>query len=327
MKIFKTTPQVDFMGIRNIAVGLSAVLLLISVGGLLVKGLTYGLDFRGGVLIQIKFQQAPQLETVREAFQRRIPTGVGITTFGEAEDNEVIVTFSEGAIGDQYQRITNLVNEILSQSFTGFEIRRVETVGPKAGATLKSKATEAALFALIGILVYIGFRFRIQYGFAAVLALFHDVLITLGFFVFLEKEFTLTIVAAVLTIIGYSLNDTIVVFDRIRENVARFPRKPIAEVINVSINESLSRTILTSLTTFLVVLVMWLLGGEIIHDFCLAMMFGLVVGTYSSIFIASPVVLLFAPENIERNPLFNAIYQWTRRTKSRILGTAKSRAK
>ncbi|MBU2515359.1 protein translocase subunit SecF [bacterium] len=304
MRIFKTTPNWNFLGRKKIALAISTVFLLASLGGLIAKGLTYGIDFRGGTLIQIKFLEKPQLESIRELFQDEIKTAVNITTFGQAEDNEVIVTLSLDAIKGRAGQLTDMISKILEKRFQSFDIRRVETVGPKVGDQLKTKAIQAAFFVLIGILAYIGFRFKVRYGVAAVVALFHDVLITLGIFVFLEKEFTLTIVAAVLTIIGYSLNDTIVVFDRVRENVARFPKRPMEEVINISVNESLSRTILTSVTTFLVVFALYTLGGEIIHDFCFAMLIGLLVGTYSSVFVASPVVLYFDPASLARNKTY-----------------------
>lgn len=288
---------------------ISSVLILISVGGLLVKGLTYGIDFRGGTLIQIQFQEEPDLATIRELFQQKLTSSVNITTFGEKADNEVIVTLSEESIRNRYEELAELVHVILSDRFDNFTIRRVETVGPKVGDQLRTKAVQAAFYALIGILIYIGIRFKPRYGVAAVVALFHDVLFALGVFVFMEKEFTLTIVAAVLTIIGYSLNDTIVVFDRIRENVARFPKRPLQEVINLSINESLSRTILTSVTTFLVVSALFVLGGDIIHDFSFAMLIGLVVGTYSSVFVASPVALYLDPENFSKTQVYKRLMQ------------------
>ncbi|MCP4749309.1 MAG: protein translocase subunit SecF [Proteobacteria bacterium] len=299
MKIFKTTPQWDIMGKKKIAFVISSMLLLASLVGLGVKGLTYGIDFKGGTLIQIKFQEEPPLARIRELFQRKLTTTVNITTFGEKEDNEVIVTLAQESIKGGTEELTHLVDDTLRGEFPGIDIRRVETVGRKVGGEFRTKAVQAAFFVLIGILIYIGIRFKVRYGIAAVVALFHDVLITVGVFVYLEKEFTLTILAALLTIIGYSLNDTIVVFDRIRENVARFPKRPLVEVINLSVNESLSRTILTSVTTFLVVFTLFMLGGDIIKDFSFAMLIGLVIGTYSSVFVASPVVLYFDPANFK----------------------------
>ncbi len=304
MKIFKTTPQYKILEKKKIAFVISSILLIASIAGLFTKGLTLGIDFKGGTLIQVQFSEEPELKTIRSLFQKEVSTAVNITTFGEKEENEVIITLSKKAIKDKSVELTELIHRILKQEFSGFDVRRIETVGKKVGDELKTSGIEAALFALIGILVYIGFRFKMRYGIAAVVALFHDVLIIMGIFVFFEREFTLTILAAIMTIIGYSLNDTIVVFDRVRENVARFPKKPVEEVINLSVNESLSRTILTSITTFFVVFTLFVLGGEIIHDFCLAMLIGLVVGTYSSVFVASPVVIFFEPSNMEKNPLY-----------------------
>ncbi len=391
MRIFKTTPQYQIMGKKKFAFMLSGILILVSIVGLMTKGLTYGIDFRSGTLIQVQFNQKPDQATIASLFQKRVKTAVVVTTFGDKEENEVLITLSKEAIEDikiepselvkivlrekfsgfnvkhvemkganaeeelsiqiQFDQkpnqinlsslfrervdkaatvkafgengkneflitlskksfdavdveLTELVSLILKEKFSGFNVRRVETVGAKVGKKLKISGIQSALFILVGILVYIGFRFKVRYGVASVAALFHDVLITLGVFVFLDKEFTLTILAAIMTIIGYSLNDTIVVFDRVRENIARFPKKPVEEVINLSVNESLSRTILTSVTTFLVVFSLFIFGGEIIHDFSFAMLIGLVVGTYSSVFVASPVIIFFEPSNIEKNPLY-----------------------
>lgn len=307
MRIFKQTPQWDFMGKKKIAFVISAILLVVSIAGLFTKELSYGVDFKGGTIIQIQFKEEPSLEKIRTLFQKQLTTSVNITTFGDIEDNEVIITLSQDSIKDSYENLADVVHKILKNDYSGYDIRRVETVGAKIGGELRSKGVQAALYVLAGILIYIGFRFKVRYGIAAVVALFHDVLITLCFFIFLEKEFTLTILAALMTIIGYSLNDTIVVFDRVRENVARFPRSSLTEVINLSINESLSRTILTSVTTFLVVAALFVFGGEIIHDFSFAMLIGLVVGTYSSVFVASPVVIFFDPERLQKNSAYNSM--------------------
>ncbi|PCI27403.1 MAG: protein translocase subunit SecF [SAR324 cluster bacterium] len=295
MRIFKTVPQFDIMGKKKIAFIISAVLLVASLVAIVTKGVTYGIDFRGGTLIQVKFQETPDLSKVRKLFKQKLKSTVNISTFGEEGHNEVMITLSQEAVANQAGELQKLIKEVLQSDFPGYDIRRVETVGPKVGGELKTNAFQAALYALAGILVYIGIRFKFRFGVAAVVALFHDVTITMGIFVLLEKEFTLTIVAALLTIIGYSLNDTIVVFDRVRENIARMPRKGVESVVNISINESMSRTILTSVTTFIVVLVLFLFGGDIIHDFSFAMLIGLVVGTYSSIFVASPVVIMMDP--------------------------------
>ena len=295
MKIFKTVPQIDFMRKRKIAFIVTALLIAVSIVGILVKGINYGIDFSGGTQIQLKFDRTPSLSAIREAFQRELSTEINAIVFGAAENNELLITMEQDSVKESSGELNAKIGDILGRIYPDFTadkgIRRVETVGPKVGSELKTKSQWAAFYAFIGILVYIGIRFKFRYGIGAVVAIFHDVIITMGIFILFEKEFTLTIVAAILTIIGYSLNDTIVVFDRVRENAARFPKRKLEEIINLSINESLSRTILTSLTTFLVVLVLFLLGGDIIHDFSFAMLIGLVVGTYSSVFVASPVVM------------------------------------
>ncbi len=327
MRIFKSTPQFNVMGRKKIAFVISSLLLLASFVGLFAKGMTYGIDFRGGTLVQIKFDERPQLEVIRKLFQDKIKTTVNITTFGEIDDNEVIITLSQDVIKDKAGELSNRISQILEEKFTTFDIRRIDTVGPKIGAELKTKAIQAALVVLLGLLVYIGFRFKVRYAVAAIAALFHDVLITLGIFIFLEKEFTLTILAAVLTIIGYSLNDTIVVFDRIRENVARFPKKEMEDIINTSVNESLSRTILTSVTTFLVVFALFMLGGNIIHDFSFAMLVGLVIGTYSSVFVASPIVLFFDPVRLKKDQKFQGLKKMFENTTPDFFKTKRKRAR
>jgi len=290
MRLFSKVPKLNIMGKMKYGFIISAIVLVGSAASYFSKGISYGIDFSGGTLIQIKFQDDPDLPKIRTLFQDKIKTNVNITTFGDAEGKEVLITLSQEAVEQQNGDLSSFVTETLTADFSGFDIRRVETVGPKVGEELKTKAFQAALYALIGILIYVGFRFHVRYGLAAVVALFHDVIITMGILILFEREFTLTIVAALLTIIGYSLNDTIVVFDRIRENVARMPRTPLLDVINQSVNESLSRTVLTSVTTFIVVFSLFIFGGEIIHDFSLAMLVGIVVGTFSSVFVASPVV-------------------------------------
>lgn len=295
MKIFKNTPQWDIMGKRKIAFILTGLLIAVSIISIFTKEIKYGIDFSGGTLVQVKFQQEPSIQKIRDIFQEKLKQNVDITTFGEESNYEFLITLSQDSIVNSDRELSDEVGNIIKLAYPDFDtregIRRVETVGPKVGGELKTKSLEAALFAFIGILIYIGIRFKFQYGIGAIVAIFHDVIITMGIFVLSGKEFTLTIVAALLTIIGYSLNDTIVVYDRIRENIAKYPKREISSVINLSINESLSRTILTSLTTFLVVLALFVLGGDIIHDFAFAMLIGLVIGTYSSVFVASPVVM------------------------------------
>ncbi|MDH5561576.1 MAG: protein translocase subunit SecF [Deltaproteobacteria bacterium] len=304
MKIFKKVPQFEIMGKKYFAFAVSAILIIAGFTGFFVKGINYGIDFRGGTIIQVKFQDTPPLKEIRQLFVEKLKTNANVTTFGEDQDNELLISLSQDAVENTENDTSSLINEIFKGRLTGYDIRRVETVGPKVGGELREKAVMAALYALAGILIYIGIRFKPRFGVGAVVALFHDVFITMGIFVLLDKEFTLTIVAAILTIIGYSLNDTIVVFDRIRENLARMPKSPMERIINQSINESMSRTILTSVTTFIVVLSLYVLGGNIIRDFSFAILIGLVVGTYSSIFVASPVVMYFESDRMR---LFKSI--------------------
>ena len=295
MKIFKTVPQIDFMRKRKLAFIVTALLIFVSIVGGLIIGINYGIDFSGGTQIQLKFEQTPSINELRQALQDELKTEINVIVFGDTENNELLVTLEQNSVaegsGELNTRVGNIIRSISPNFDVSDGIRRVETVGPKVGSELKTKSQWAAFYAFIGILIYIGVRFKIRYGIAAVIAIFHDVIITMGIFILFQKEFTLTIVAAILTIIGYSLNDTIVVFDRVRENAARYPKRALEDIINLSINESLSRTILTSLTTFLVVFALFILGGDIIHDFSFAMLIGLVVGTYSSVFVASPVVI------------------------------------
>lgn len=299
MRIFKKVPNIDFMGKRKIGFIISALLIVMSIVGVFSKGVKYGIDFRGGTIIQVKFDSEPALKNVRTLFVKELSSTVNITRFGDIENNEIMITLSQEEVMEKTDDLSGFVTKVLKNQFDSFEIRRIETVGPKVGGELKQKSFYAGLYAFLGILIYIGFRFKVQYGVAALAAIFHDVTITIGFFVLFEKEFNLTIMAAILTIIGYSLNDTIVVFDRIRENISRHPKKQFEEVVNISINQSLSRTILTSLTTFCVVIALFILGGDIIHDFSFAMAIGLIIGTYSSIFVASPILKYLSPAFIK----------------------------
>lgn len=291
MKIFKKVPEIDFLGKKKIAFLLSAILICVGLFSIFTKGFHYGIDFRGGTLVQVKFQETPPLNEIRALFKKNLNTAVTITTFGEASENEIMISISQEAISHEKDNLSEAIDKVFDGKLSNYDIRRIETVGPKVGNELKSKATQAVLYSLIGILAYIWFRFRFLYGIGAIIALFHDVMITLGIFSLLGKEISLTIVAALLTIVGYSLNDTIVVFDRVRENIPKLPKFKLEKVINISVNESLSRTLLTSITTFIVVAGLFAFGGDIIHDFAFAMLIGLVVGTYSSVFVASPAVI------------------------------------
>ena len=293
MEFIKPGTNFDFVGKRKIAIGISIVLIIISILSVVMhKGLNFGIDFAGGTIIQVKFTKTTGADVIRKTFQNIKIDDAIIQEIGQ---NEVIVRTNQPMTKELQAKVEEAMN---GQFGTGnFEIRRIEFVGPKVGKDLTNKAILAIVFAWLGMLIYIAWRFEFRYGLGAIIALIHDTIITIGVLSLLNKEFTLVIVAALLTIIGYSINDTIVVFDRIRENRKKDLKKSLAEIINSSVNETLSRTILTALTVFLVLLALFFLGGPVIHDFAFALLIGIVVGTYSSIFIASPIVLYF--ENLQ----------------------------
>ena len=291
MEIFKKETHVDFMGKIRMAIMFSGLLILASLISLgLQGGLKYGIDFAGGTLVQLKFESPPSLSDIRDGLKSLGLADSTIQEFGSPNHILIRVERSQRALEEMGTTIKEaLAKKINPDSIT---VERVEMVGPKVGKDLREKALLSILYAIIGIVIYISWRFEFQYAIAAIIALIHDVMVTMGAFSVMDKEFTLVVVAAFLAIIGYSLNDTIVVFDRIRENWRRRGKESLIAVINASINQTLSRTLLTSGTTLLVVASLFFLGGEIIHDFAFALLVGIVVGTYSSIFIAS-VFLVF----------------------------------
>ncbi|GAB6272270.1 preprotein translocase subunit SecF [Smithella sp. F21] len=293
MEFIKPGTHFDFVGKMKIAVGISVALIIISILSVVWHGgLNFGIDFAGGTIIQVKFTKTAPADVIRKSFQ-----GIHIddAIIQEIGQDEVIVRTNQ----PMTKELQTKVGEALTGQFGAgnFDIRRIEFVGPKVGKDLTNKAILAIVFAWIGMLIYIAWRFEFRYALGAITALIHDTIIVVGVLSLLNKEFTLTIVAALLTIIGYSVNDTIVVFDRIRENRKKDLKRRLGEIINSSVNETLSRTILTAFTVFLVLVALFFLGGPVIHDFAFALLVGIFVGTYSSIFIASPIVLLF--ENIQ----------------------------
>ena len=296
MQLFKSETHFNFMGRIKAAVIFSTALILIGLGSVAVSGgLKFGIDFAGGTLIQLQFKNPPDIEVIRDGLKT---IGLGESTiqeFGSKRDILIRVQRSE----EKLEAVGSMVRKSLMGKFNIDEIsvERVEMVGPKVGRDLREKALLSILYAIIGIVIYISWRFELQYAIAAIIALIHDVLVTMGAFSIFDKEFTLVIVAAFLTIIGYSLNDTIVVFDRIRENLRRKGKSSIADMINTSINQTLSRTLLTSGTTLLVVIALFFFGGEIIHDFSFALLVGIFIGTYSSIFIASVFLVYWDSRN------------------------------
>jgi preprotein translocase subunit SecF len=259
------------------------------------NGPQYSIDFTGGTLIELRFDHAIDLEVMRGLVQEAGLVDVEVQKFGE--ESEILIRTKE--IGVERGEITSFISRLrgISKDLP-FEVMRTESVGPKIGGELKEKALLAIIYSMLGLIVYISWRYEFKFAIASIIALIHDVMITLGVFSLTEREISLAVVAAFLTIIGYSLNDTIVVFDRIRENLQIRRKMVYIKTLNMSINETLSRTIITSISTLIVVLSLYLFGGEVIRDFAFALIIGVLVGTYSSIFIASPVL-------IEWNKLFH----------------------
>lgn len=378
---FFHNPNFDFLKYKWHLIGLSLVLSIAGITSLFIKGgPRYGIDFRGGTNVYVKFKNPPQIDRIRSELRNRVRGENSIQQFGSQSDREVMIgldltgdaqteidvgrqqilatlksVYPNPAAGDKLDMnnvgpatfadrlmaldplqlapskgqaqaqdfyknaadniikyrdshggliasmdeltsgagISKELMAALNNSFylADFAIKNTEVVGPKVGKDLRRQAMQASLYALAGMLIYIAFRFETIYGVAAVIATFHDVIITIGFFSLFNKEITLTVIAALLTLIGYSMNDTIVVFDRIRENVKLMRREPLASIVNLSINQTLSRTILTSGLTFLTVMSLFLFGGEVIHGFAFCLVVGILIGTYSSIAIASPIVL------------------------------------
>lgn len=287
MQIFSKDKTYDFMGKSIPFMILSALLILASYFLILTKGLNYGIDFSGGTIVQVKYDKAAPIGEMRDKISvDPIFANASITEFGTPD--EVVVRFAtsnESVQNDMGDRISGLL-----QGTGNFEIRRVDIVGPKVGAELREKGFMAMLLSIAVILIYIAFRFEWRFAVASVLALVHDISIAIGALVLFSIDINLDILAALLTLLGYSLNDTIIVFDRIREEVKESKTHDLFTVINYSISKTLTRTILTSLTTFFVVLTLFSFGGEIIHGFGFTLLVGLVVGTYSSIFVASPTL-------------------------------------
>ena len=292
MQLVKDGIVIDFLGKRFYAGIFSAILL---VGGLVSvlmhQGLNYGIDFRGGTNIQIRFKEVPNLDQLRDFFADKDLGNVMLQTFGSVEDREILLGLSVDNPLGTGEKLTYGLRQMLQTDYPELELRRIETIGPKVGDELKTSALQAIMIALGLVLVYITFRFQWRQGIAAIITLLHDVMVVVGIFSIFDKEFTLPVIAALLTVVGYSLNDTIVIFDRIRENISKFRQRKLLPLINQSVTETLSRTLLTSGTTLLVVLALFFLGGEIIHDFAFALLIGVLIGTYSSIYVASPVVL------------------------------------
>ena len=289
MEFFRADTHIDFMGKRRLMAMLLAVLIATSIGAIIFRGLVLGLDFTGGTLIEVSYTVPVELTDIRAQLSQGGFADAVVQHFGSPRD--VMVRLAPRGDEDNAQ-LSNRVLAVLQESSSEpVEMRRVEHVGAQIGEELTEQGGLAMLFALIGILIYVALRFEWRFALGAVLATVHDTVFTLGFFALFGIEFDLTVLAALLAVIGYSLNDTIVVFDRIRENFRRMRTGTVVDVMNVSINQTLSRTIMTSGTTLLVVLSLFIFGGQVIHGFALALIVGIVIGTVSSIYVASPLAL------------------------------------
>ena len=296
---FNRLPEIDFLGRRRAALWLSAALLAVSIVSLGVRGLEFGIDFTGGTLIEVGYAEPAELDPIRGALAAAGFEEAAVQHFGTVRDVLVRIAPREGLTRAE------LSSHILRVLQEGEEValRRVEFVGPQVGEELTEDGGLAMLIALFGILVYVWLRFEYRFALGAIAALVHDVLITLGFFSVLGLEFDLTVLAATLAVIGYSLNDTIVVFDRVRENFRRVRRGSTEEVMNRSLNQTLSRTLMTSLTTLLVLVALFVLGGELIHGFATALIVGVIIGTYSSIYVASVSALALGVSRTDLLPV------------------------
>ena len=289
MRILTKQTHIDFMGQRRLAMIFSAILLLVSLVSIGVRGLNYGIDFTGGTLIEVGYPQSADLAQVRtELAGAGFPEAV-VQYFGTSRD--VLVRLASRDDLSKAELSSTILRLLEKSGGDGMQLRRVEFVGPQVGEELTEQGGLAMLIALGAILIYVSLRFQWKFSLGAVAALFHDVIITIGFFSVLGLDFDLTVLAAVLAVIGYSLNDTIVVFDRVRENFRTMRKGTAVQIFNASLNQTLSRTIITSLTTLLVLVSLFFLGGELIHEFATALIVGVIIGTYSSVYVASTSAL------------------------------------
>ena len=292
--------QFNFMGMRKVTSIVSASLIIFSISTLSYQGLNLGIDFTGGTLVEVGYPEAVNLDKLRQSFSDSEFNDVAIQYFGSAKEILIRIPPQQGLNSAD---VSSKLLDLLSSNNFSAEMRRVEFVGPQVGEELREDGGLAMLYALLCIMVYVAFRFQMRFSVGAVSALIHDVIITLGFFSITRFNFDLTILAALLAVIGYSLNDTIVVFDRVRENFRKIRDKTPVEVFNISLNQTLSRTLMTSFTTLLVLIALFFLGGEIIHGFSMALIFGVLIGTYSSIYIASPVTLMLGIKKEDLMPV------------------------
>lgn len=289
MELIKNS-HFDFLKTRKHAYVFSVIFILLGIIALIIRGgPRWGIDFTGGTAVEIKFSQKMTTAELRNSMGNINLADSEIKRVGPAEDNEFIIRVKQM---DETMNAAESIQQQLVKDFpdNAFEVRSVTDIGPKIGGELRRAAVMAVLLGLLGILIYVSWRFEFKFAVGGVVALFHDVTITLGLFAMLDLEFNLTVLAAFLTLVGYSINDTIVVFDRIRENIKTMRRDTLGNIMNISINQTLSRTIITGFTTWIVCVVLFFMGGEVVHNFAFALSFGIIIGTYSSIWVASSIV-------------------------------------
>jgi preprotein translocase subunit SecF len=294
MKAFRIFPDemhFDFLRHRMIGIVFSVVIIFGSLGLLVTKGLNFGIDFTGGMIVEIQVDPAPDLGLLRNELNSLGIGSIALQEFGSANDILVRVPQQEGGVDAQKAAEQAVRGVFDGLEDTNIEYRRVEFVGPQVGDELIQSGLYAVIFSILGIMAYVSFRFEWQFGAAAIMALVHDVLAIIGFFALTQKQFDLATVAAILTIAGYSINDTVVIFDRIRENLRKYKKMSLSDLANKSLNDTLSRTILTSLTTLLALIALWAFGGQVIRGFVDALIVGIIIGTYSTIFVAVPKLL------------------------------------
>lgn len=291
IRVIPDNTRINFLGKKYIAFVLSFAIIISTFGILMTKGLNFGIDFTGGILIEAKFDQEPDLTQLRSLLKLDELGDISLQTFGQ---KDIVLIRIGNQSGSEKERLhaVNLVKDVLSRNIPySIDYRKVDYVGPKVGSELIISGLISLLLSIVAILLYVWFRFEWQYGAGAIIALVHDTIVTVGFFSLTQIEFNLSSIAAILTIIGYSINDSVVIFDRIRENVRKFKKMPIEELLNLSINDNLARTTLTSFTTLVALFALVLVGGEVVRGFSLACLVGITVGTYSSIYVASPVLV------------------------------------
>lgn len=295
LKLVPNETKIPFLHLRKICLVVSGAMAAASIVLLLILGLNFGIDFKGGTLMEVRTTAAiADISDIRKKVGTAGLSDVQIQEFGAP--NEVLIRVGQQSGGEKAQQ--DVVKKVKAALGASVEFRRVEVVGPTVSGELIQSGIISVISAIFAVLIYIWFRFEWQFSIGAVVALIHDVVLTIGLFSVLQLEFNLSIIAAILTIVGYSLNDTVVVFDRVRENLRKYKKMPMVELLNLSINNTLSRTVLTSVTTLLALIALYVFGGEVIRGFTFAMIWGVVIGTYSSIFIASPILLAL---DVKRN--------------------------